>query len=360
MRIGGAEQVIFNLVRATDPARYAVSVLCLEDSIGPFGVQLKKFGFRLDTLDRKPGFDWSLIRKIRAFVRKNRIDVLHCHQYTPYAYGVFGAAFIGCKVVFTEHGRFYPDVRKTKRCIVNPFLNRLTGAVTAISTATASALERYENFPRRCIRVIYNGIDNERFLNLQKCRDLMSALGISGTDFVLGAVARLDSIKNHPMMIKAFGLIRRKYPYAKLLIVGDGPERQGLEALTAELGLKGSVVFSGFREDTERFYALMDVFLLTSFSEGTAMTLLEAMAAGLPCIATGVGGNPEIVKDGETGFIVPSGDEAALAAKIEIYIKNKDLIKNTGLAGRRRFEENFTVAKMASAYQEIYDRLCKK
>ncbi|MEW6213669.1 MAG: glycosyltransferase [Nitrospirota bacterium] len=354
MSIGGAEQVIYNLVENTDRDKYEVSIICLDHPIGTFGRQLQEKGYEIIACDRKPGFDLSVVRMIHNLIVQHNIDVLHCHQYTPYVYGLFGAAFTRAKVIFTEHGRFYPDRRRFKRILLNPLLSCFTDYVTAISMATRNALIQYENFPRKNIKVIYNGIDDSRYM-LPSEVDLRQSLGINQDALILGTVARLDPIKNQKMMIKALGIIRSKHPNSCLLIVGDGPERENLESAALELGLSSHVLFTGFREDAHRFMKIMDIFLLTSFSEGTAMTLLEAMACGLPCIVTDVGGNPEIVKDQDTGFVVSSNDEKALSKVIDMLIENGDLRKKIGMAGRKRFEANFTVDKMVGAYQGMYD-----
>ena len=156
-------------------------------------------------------------------------------------------------------------------------------------------------------------------------------------------------------MIRALELLGQFRSEIFLLIIGDGPERENLEEFASELGLASHVIFTGFREDAAMFYKITDIFLLTSFSEGTAMTLLEAMASGLPCIATDVGGNPEIVMNGETGFIIPSRDEKILAEKIRELLGNDLMRKRMGKAGRKRFEENFTAAGMTSSYEAIYE-----
>ena len=354
MRIGGAEQVIYNLIEHTDKSKYDVSILCLDQPIGPFGKQLKEKGYQINALKREPGFDLSLITQIRRYIMHHNVDVLHCHQYTPYVYGVLGSVFTRTKVIFTEHGRFYPDRRKFKRILVNPLLNLLTDHVTAISSATRNALIEFENFPGNKIRVIYNGIDDSRYI-LHQDPNLKKSLGINDYACVLGTVARLDSIKNQAMMIKALKIILKHYPDTVLIIVGDGPERENLEKLTSQLELSSNVIFTGFREDAHLFYKIMDIFLLTSFSEGTAMTLLEAMASGVPCIVTDVGGNIEIVKDNETGFIIPSDDREALADKIILLLNNDELRKEMGRGSRLRFEANFTVDKMVKAYEAMYD-----
>ena len=158
-------------------------------------------------------------------------------------------------------------------------------------------------------------------------------------------------------MIKALSIVKKTHPDTYLIIVGDGPERENLEKLTATLDLSSNVIFTGFREDTHLFYKIVDIFLLSSFSEGTAMTLLEAMATGIPCIVTDVGGNPEIIEDMDTGFCVPSDDSNTLAEKINLLIENRALREKMGRAGRKRFEKHFSARKMAEQYEAIYDKL---
>jgi glycosyltransferase involved in cell wall biosynthesis len=353
MRIGGAEQVICNLVENTDPLKYEASILCIDPKIGPFGKILQEKGYQITSLDRKPGFDFSLIAKVRQYLISKDVDILHCHQYTPYVYGVLGALLTKCRVIFTEHGRFFPDQRKLKRVVINPLLNMFTDYVTAISVATRDALVNFENFPENKIQVIYNGIDGTRFFHPEQDTP-KNLFSICEDSYVIGTVARLDHIKNQKMMIKALKIVHKTHPNTFLLIVGDGPERKRLEKIAHELKLSAHMIFTGFRQDTQLFYKNMDIFLLTSFSEGTAMTLLEAMVSGLPCIATNVGGNPEIVKDTETGFIIPSDDERALADKIDLLLANNKLKQIMSNNARQRYAANYTVEKMVKKYETIY------
>jgi glycosyltransferase involved in cell wall biosynthesis len=356
MMIGGAEQVIYSIIENTDRLNYEATVLCIDEPVGPFGNILRSKGYCVDSLRRNPGFDVSLIRLIRRYVMSKGIDVLHCHQYTPYVYGVLGAAFTQCRVIFTEHGRFYPDTKRRKRLIVNPFLLYFTDYITAISEATREALVEYENIPRNKIKVVYNGIDDSHFFS-NPDYEFKTSLGIPTKASILGTVARLDAIKNQKMMIKALNRVLEKFPNTYLIIVGDGPERKNLEELASSLNLTSNIFFTGFKEDAYRFYQIMDIFLLTSFSEGTAMTLLEAMASRLPIIGTDVGGNPEIIKNGETGYIIPRDDDQFLAEVIERLLSDKSLRVKLGDAGRKRFEDKFQVEHMVTAYQNIYDEL---
>ena len=158
MHIGGTEQVITNLVEFTDSPLINVSILCLESPIGPFGEKLQRAGYQIDSIPRREGFDYGLIFKIRRYLIQNKIGIIHCHQYTPWVYAVLGSVMTGVKVIFTEHGRFYPDSSSLKRKIINPFIVRLTDKITAISRATKQALIEYENIPASKIEVIYNGI----------------------------------------------------------------------------------------------------------------------------------------------------------------------------------------------------------
>ncbi len=354
MGMGGAEQVIYNLVEHTDKTRYIVSILCLEEPVGAFGKQLIEKGIQIVSFRRKPGFDWSVVRDIRHFLKHHDVAVLHCHQYTPYVYGLSAAVFMSTKVIFTEHGRFFPDVRRPKRVLLNPLLNCFTAYITAISSATKDALIQYENFPAKKIKVIYNGLDDTRYL-LPPETDFKKELGLPESARMLGTVGRLDPIKNQKMMIKALRHIRASYPETVLVIIGDGPERHHLESFVSELELSSHVIFTGFREDVHRYFSVMDLFLLTSFSEGTAMTILEAMASSLPMVVTDVGGNPEIVQEGETGFVVPSDDEKSLVDRILYLFENPDMMNKMGQAGRARFDEYFTVDKMVHAYEEMYE-----
>ncbi len=356
MRIGGTEQVIYNLVEHADSEKNDVSILCLNQPIGPFGLQLQEKGYQIIAFDRAPGFDIKLIKAIRKFIVENEIDILHCHQYTPFVYGLFASLSTKTKVIYTEHGRFYPDRRKFKRIIMNPIISLFTSSITSISKATKNALVKYENFSGKRIQVIYNGIDGSRF-EMQQRGKLRQNLGIDHESFILGTVARLDPIKNHDMMIKAFKIIHDQFPQTTLIIVGDGIERQRLESLILSLKMNGSVIITGFRHDTPQFYELMDLFLLTSFSEGTAMTLLEAMASGKSCIATDVGGNPEIILNKSTGFIIPNDDKHELAEKVIQLMQDSQLRTKFGIEGRKRFEQKFTASKMASEYQKLYDEL---
>jgi len=354
MNIGGTEQVIRNLVEGLDKSRFKSSILCIDGQIGPWGQELQKKGFPHFCLHRKPGFDLQLIKDIHRLIQRESVDIVHCHQYTPYTYGWFGSLFTGKPVIFTEHGRFYPDVSSPKRRLINPILQMRTAAITAISAATKQALVDYENLAANRIDVIYNGIADTR---VAASDELKRQLGLQNEDIVLGTISRLDPIKNQSMMLKAFKRARATNPQLKLLMIGDGPLREELKALTQELDLNASVIFTGFQPNPQAYLALMDIFLLPSLSEGTSMTLLEAMSFGKPSIATAVGGTPEILQHGKTGLLTANKDEDGLTAAI-IYLSNSEELRQLyGKQARAQYELHFSLAVMTEKYESLYEKL---
>ena len=359
MGIGGTEQVIRQLITGLDSERVTSEILCIDGQVGAIGEQLRESGIPIVAVQRRPGFDRSLIRIIRTRLRKGHFDVVHCHQYTPWVYGWFAALGLPVSVVFTEHGRFYPDRYRYKAALVNQAMARTTRAMVAISEATSQALARYEFLPRSRIRVVYNGI-----AALQPDRDRMAALraelGIPDQAFVMGTVSRMDPVKNQSMMLRAFHRFLQQCPEGWLLVVGDGAERESLQFLAGELGISERVTFTGSVSQPANHMALMEVFLLSSFTEGTSMTLLEAMSLGIPAVATDVGGNPEIVREGINGMLVPVDDEQAFAEAMIGLWQEPETRSQLGQGARTRFDERFSREVMVNAYQEIYREAAHK
>jgi len=352
MRIGGTEMVIKNIIEGADKQRFVMSIFCIEETIGPWGVELHEAGVNVTSTQRQSGFDVGLISKIRKHIKQQHIDIVQCHQYTPWVYGVLAALGTNAKVIFTEHGRFYPDFSTWKRKLINPLLGVMTHSITAISAATKQALADFENLPLKRIQVIYNGIA-ELVVDPSKTNTLRADLGIDQACLCFGTVARLDPIKNHKMMLHAFKQVVDRGLPCKLLIVGDGDERQAIEQQITDLKLSDHVIMTGYESKPQHHLDLMDVYLLSSFSEGTSMTLLEAMSLAKPCVVTHAGGNPEIVEDNINGLVTPNDDAKAFANAM-LDLSDKALIKTMGNAARQRFNEHFSLHHMIEAYQALY------
>jgi glycosyltransferase involved in cell wall biosynthesis len=354
MRIGGTEQVIKNLIEGADPQQFDNSIFCIESPVGPFGQMLIDKGIVIHSVTRQPGFDLVLIKSIRKYIKTHKIDILHCHQYTPWVYGTIAAMFTKTNIVFTEHGRFYPDSSTWKRKLVNPILNLFTDSVVAISEATKQALVEYENIPRRSIGVIYNGIA-ELNVDNEKVKQLRLSLNIDENKIILGTIARFDPIKNHKMMLRAFDNISIEHSNVVLVVVGDGDERTNLENLVDELNIKDKVIFTGYNPNPQHYLAMMDIYLLSSFSEGTSMTLLEAMSLSKPCVVTDAGGNAEIIKHKENGLVSGNDNLEQFTDCCNVLIADNVKQKLYGAESRKIFEANFSLYNMHNRYRTLYE-----
>lgn len=353
MRIGGTEMVIKNIIEGNADNTIAMSIFCIEEPLGPWGEGLKEAGIHITTTHRQPGFDTSLILSLKRHIEHHNIDLVHCHQYTPWVYGTLAALFTKAKVIFTEHGRFYPDSSSWKRRLVNPMLMHVTKRATAISRATKDALDVYEFIPKSQIDVVYNGIKPLQ-IDSAITATTRSELAIPEGTIVLGTIARFDPIKNQEMMIKAFSAALKKNQNLVLVLVGDGEMRSTLEALVKSEGIAEHVRFTGYIKNPVHHLAIMDIFLLSSLSEGTSMTLLEAMSLSKPCIVTDAGGNPEIVVHQQTGLVTENANQQAFANAINTLCASPASIREMGENGYKVYCEKFSAANMVAQYAALY------
>jgi glycosyltransferase involved in cell wall biosynthesis len=356
MTIGGAQQVIRQLIENVAEDEVESEIVCLDGELGELGELLRQQRFEIHILWRRPGIDMKLIGQLHRLIRSRRYDIVHCHQYTPYFYGVLSAFFTRSKIIFTEHGRFYPDYSSWKRKILNPILGLFTSKITSISKATKTALIEYENFSAKDIELIYNGIADMSGIEVD-ANQLKRHFKIESSKMIFGTISRLQPIKNQSMMIRAFKRVYECDKNTHLLLVGDGEIRPELELLVAELGISGAVSFTGFQTNPYRFHKIIDVFLLSSFSEGTSMTLLESMSFSPACVVTDVGGNPELIIDGENGLVVASDDERAFAEACLKLLKDRSLLEAMGDKGRQRYLSLFHVNLMVARFVDIYAEL---
>ena len=353
MGIGGTEQVIRQIIENSDLEKFIHEVICIDGKIGPIGQALREKGIHIEKVQRQPGTDFKLLQFMRRLIKQRKVNVIHCHQYTPYFYGVLSALWTKTRVIFTEHGRFYPDKHNFKRRFINPILILGTDYITAISKSTADAVAKYEYIPRNKIQIIYNGI-KEIEVGSKTRDDLLNELGLSPDCRYIGTISRLEPIKNQKMMINAFYKVKKHMPDLKLVLIGDGEIMQELKQQTKSLGIDSDVIFTGFINNPQHYINLFEIFLLSSFSEGASMTLLEAMSLGKPCVVTDVGGNPEVVVNNATGYVVPSDNDSFFAKSILDLLRNNEKRNEFGILSRKKYLNKFTVSEMNSCYQKLY------
>ena len=353
MRIGGTEMVIKNIIEGNTNQNINMSIYCIEEPIGPWGVDMQNNGITVHSIARSEGFDKNVIKALRSHIKQHKIDILHCHQYTPWVYGTLAALGTQTKIIFTEHGRFYPDSSSWKRRFINPVLSLFTHRITAISKATKQALVDYEFLSAKRIEVIYNGIEG-LLVDQEKSAEIKTQLDLNKDDIIFGTIARLDPIKNHAMMLNAFAKLVQNNTNAKLIIIGDGDLMAQIKTQVLALSLQRHVVLTGYINYPKDYLAIFDVFLLSSFSEGTSMTLLEAMSVGKPCVVTDAGGNKEIVADDVTGMVTDNDVAAQFAEAMLALASNTTIAEQYGSAGKDRFEHLFNVSIMNENYAKLY------
>ncbi|MFI4859072.1 MAG: glycosyltransferase [Phycisphaerales bacterium JB063] len=358
----GAEVLAAQIARGMrERYRFVFMVL---DGVGPLGDRLRDDGFEVLELHRRPGVDRQAMRAMREALRTHDVGLLHAHQYTPFFYASAGRGLAlrrRVPILFTEHGRHTPDRRSTKRVLANKLLLAKGDRVTAVSGFIRQALIDNEAIPADRVQTLYNGIDpgptrsaQERVADRVAAR---AALGLEMEVPIVVQAARFHPVKDHATALRAWQQVHAELPEARLVLLGDGPLRDELEALAHELGIEEAVHFMGQVPDVRALLPGADVAMLSSLSEGLSVTLLEAMAAGLPIVATAVGGNPELVADEATGLLAPRGDAERLASHLLALLGDATRRAALGKAGRSRLLQRFTAEQMHAGYARYYEAL---
>lgn len=355
LTVGGAEVLAERLARKLR-GEFRFVFACLDD-LGELGTALRSDGVPVHVLHRRPGLDLGCVRRLSRLLRKERVDLIHAHQYTPFFYATAARALrVRLPVMFTEHGRHQPDYPRRKRMIYNRLVLRRGDRVIGVGETVRRALIENEGIAPPRVSVIYNGIDLAAFET--KNADRAAArreIGVGPDDFVIAQVARLDYLKDHATAVRTIARTAEQNRQARLVVVGDGPLRGEIEEQIARAGAGEFIRMLGLRRDVGRILAVADAFLLTSISEGIPLTVIEAMAAGLPVVSTAVGGVPEVIVEGETGLLSPAGDDQALAQALLALSADGELRARMGEAGRRRAREIFSEEQMHAGYRECYN-----
>ncbi len=361
LNMGGLERVVLRLLARLDRARFA-PIVCALDEPGGLAPDLARLGIPLRVIRRGPGVDLGVAVRLARALREEGVRLVHTHNAASHLYGSLAAHLLRLRtgrrppIVHTKHGRDEPD--KPRRVLVNRLASALCDRVVAVSDDAASVAIRIEHVDPGKVMTILNGVDTDEFRprTVEDALAARAALGVPPGGFHVGTVARLAAIKDQRTMLDGFARLRAARPDAHLTLVGGGPERAALEGRAALPDLAGAVTFGGERADIAPLLAAFDVFALSSLSEGISLTLLEASSAGLPIVATRVGGNAEVVVDGETGLLVPAADPAAFGAALADMAGRPDRAA-LGVAGRARVERLFSVQRMVRDYTRLYTEL---
>ena len=340
--VGGTELNAVRTAEAIDRSRYELTVLGMRRD-GPLlaryraaGIPVEDFAFRGL---RHPDAATMVPRHVR-WLRAHAIDVLHCHDKYSNMYGALIGRLAGVPLLvasrrFENHGAWRFEAG-------NRVAYHLAHRALANSEGVGRLLAR-EGIPERKIVVVRNFLDDAAFAPADDAarRAFRRELGIDDGAIVVGCVARLAPVKDHPTLLRAFAEVVRAEPRAVLVLVGDGPSRAALEALAAELGIAAAVRFAGHRDHGGNLHAAFDVSTLSSTSEGFPNAVIEALAAAVPVVATDVGAVRDAVLDGQTGHVVPAGDAGAFARALLALVGDPARRAALGAAGRRLALERY-------------------
>jgi glycosyltransferase involved in cell wall biosynthesis len=288
-----------------------------------------------------------------------RPDVIHAHQVGALWYlGPAARAAGRIPVLFTEHidhvGKSVGWRKKVKARLLLNRAARYAQKLCGVSEDVSRSMARWGTVPAGKVATVLNGIDTDRYADTSSRSAVRKELGVPPAARLIGTVGRLSEVKRQDLLLRAVAGFGSGREDVRVLLVGDGHERQRLERLAADLGLGARAIFAGYQPNPERFLPAMDVFALTSRLEGLPLALLEAWAAGLPVVSSAVGGIPDVVTDGATGFLFPFGDEPALVAALRKVVTDPDTAARVGSAGQAVVRKRYSLVRMAANYEAMY------
>ncbi|HVX39492.1 MAG TPA: glycosyltransferase [Gemmatimonadaceae bacterium] len=359
--VGGLERLVIELVNRADAARFDSHVLTIRHA-GRRASDLRD----PDVLHAAPPQSrWSMLwpRELAAEIRTLAPDIVHTHSGVWYKASLAAALAGVRRSVHTDHGRLVPDRWHDR--LTDGLAARRTGAVVAVSDPLAAYMRRALHVPTSRLRVIRNGVDVDAFAVHGAARAasvVRSELGIAPDVPVIGSIGRLDAIKDYALLIEAFAVLRagwRGGPAPALVIAGDGPERASLESRVRALDARvaADVRFLGFRSDVRELLAAFDVFSLSSRSEGTSLSLLEAMSAGLCPVVSNVGGNADVLGPELAHRLVDSREPRVFGDALTDALRAAERRRTDGDRARRRARSEYSLDAMVRAYERLYSAL---
>ena len=352
---GGAERLIETTVRFSDSSLFEHSVCSLTEA-GEMAGSIEKAGGKVHVMGKRGRFNPVFFLKLASLIRKGGFDLLHLHNMPGNLWGTTArcAALSSIPIVRTEHGYLYhsryPRFYKNLYVILSGRSRRIICVCEALREALSAS---FPSLSEKMI-TIRNGIPAEEFSGLPSRGECRRFFGLPQESILIGTAGRLSVEKNQEELIRAFGIFSEKFGDADIAIMGEGEMKAHLVSAAEGLGLAERIIFLPVSEEIEKFYGALDLFVLSSTSEGMPLTLLEAMASGLPVVAPAVGGIPEAAEDSLSGYLYPAGSEEALADRISRVISNPGMGSRMGQRGREIVRKEFNAVRFAAEHDELY------
>ncbi len=374
LNVGGPAIHVLSLSEDLPPERFETLVIYgqvapgEEEMIGYRGLDASR-KFFIPELGRElhPIRDISTLIKLIRIIRRERPDIVHSHAAKAGAVGR-AAAWL-CRVpviVHTYHGHvfkgYFSPLRTSFFVAIEKMLAHITTRIIAISPRQLEEISDILNVSRERFALVPLGFDLSRFsyCRSQSGDEFRDAVTTDPAKKIVSIIGRITAIKNHRLFVDAAATVCEKRNDVLFVIVGDGEDREMISAYAKEQGLSDSIVFAGWWKDIEKVYAGTDITVLTSINEGTPVCLIESLASGVPVVSTDVGGVSDIVRNGETGFVVPPGDAQAIAASILTLLDNQPLCSMMGKVGMSDMQSRYSFTRLASDITHLYNTLSER
>jgi len=356
--IGGAERLLIDVLRNLDPARFESEVCCIQGK-GELASEIEEMGIVLHDLGRMRNkhFDLGAILALRQLIRGRRIDLVHSHLYHANLYGRIAGWSERIPVVASVHNTY--TQHRWHRRLINRLLARVSFCVTAPSAEVELAIRRYDHVAAQKVVRLVNCIDLDRINSDLDVATAKHKLGLEPDDVVIGTVGRMEEQKGHGILLHAFAALRGlpgiSVSSLRLLIVGDGRLRQATEARASQLGIVDACRFPGSMTRMADVYRAIDIFVMPSLWEGLSLAMLEAMAAGLPLVATDVGGVRDVLGDNLHGRLVPPGDPTSLAHALAELLLNTQLREELATSASQCVRDTYGVSNLTRQLSILYE-----
>jgi len=359
---GGTQKHVIDIAKSIDKSKFQIDIIYsthrnkhfIEESSGIFN---RLYGL---PIQRSASFSDVLnILRIRKIIKQNNYNIVHCHSTKAGFVGRLAAFFSRHpNVIYSPHGFMFCDTRiKLKRQLylyMEKYLGYLTNKLIAVSGSERDLAIQHHIVPNKKIITLYNSIDPAEYEDFSYQNRIPNKLLNSSEEIILGTVGRLYYQKDPITLIKSFKIINTKFPNTKLYIVGDGPLENECIALINELKLESKIILAGYQKNSKQYYEIFDIFLLSSHYEGLPYALLEAMMMGIPAVGTDVVGIKDLIKDGETGYLVPEGNYEELASKVIKILEHPESLSKFSLNSKEIAKVSFNFVEGIKEYQEFY------
>jgi len=375
MVTGGAEEDLLFTIQGLDKNRYNIDLIVGEECNKDIFNIGQESGFDVIQINGLKGklnffYDPIILIKLVILLKRNHYDIVNTHTTKTGILGrlaarIAGVPIIICRLQGTAIQTFSSEILNWALMFFEKSTGRFTDAYISVSEILSKNYKEKGIGIKTKYYTVYSGMNLDKFSNIReniKQEEIMRELEITSDNFIIGTVGRLEAAKGHKFAIEAFKKVQeeRGDSFLKLVIIGEGEEKENLIKYVRKLGLEDKVIFTGYREDIEKLMAIMDIFVLSSLREGLPRVLVQAAAVGVPSVAFNVDGVPEIIKDGYNGFLVKPRDVNQLADRVIKYIDNRALIKLHGENGRDFVNGKWSIENMVNKVDEIYQILIKE